>query len=151
MSEPEKRQIALRPFRGVCEVRRVLVAESKLFGTVLLVEFLVLSPVKGQVITWAIKLQDEALYKTKVVEWALACKGIDPKSDEAKAFVVTLKDRMNQATDNPDTNDFVGSVVRVHVPENRKPIGKLMRRMHRILRHHPPVFFFSVYRGEAPS
>jgi hypothetical protein len=54
------------PFDGVCEIKSVSVREARLFGTILCVEMVTLSPVAGKTLTWALKLNNRSPLNPRV-------------------------------------------------------------------------------------
>jgi hypothetical protein len=104
-------------FAGVVEIKKTLAKATRGAGIAFIVEMEIIStnlpeehPI-GSKATWFQKMQDKDVAFSSILAWAAACVGYDPQRQKAQIeaeLAPELKETMKHATDNPDSNDFIG-------------------------------------------
>lgn len=108
-------------FSGVVKIMKTLAKDTRATGVAFIVEMEVIEtnmpgehPI-GSKVTWFQKMADKNVAFPAVAAWAAACVGFDTsQKEQIKSEVMpVLKDLMNAATDKPEENDFVGTLLRL--------------------------------------
>lgn len=105
-------------FIGVVEITKTILKETRAVGPAFIAEMKVVKSnmdehPPGQKVSWFQKLTDKDIAFPSIAEWAAAVGGVDPANKEAVKQLIAeeLKQVMEEATDNPQDNAFIGQQV----------------------------------------